>query len=62
MNRTTLAAIATISISIATPALAGNFVPPAPAPTPVSVGAAPRWVPVCGRGRPLGYRAYDATP
>lgn len=47
----------------ATPDLAraGSFGPPPVAPTAVSVGAVPRWVPVCGRGRPIGSGAWDAT-
>lgn len=40
---------------------AASFSPPYSTPTTVSVGAAPRWVPVCGRGRPIGSGSWDST-
>ena len=43
------------------PMYAASFAPPPVPPTPVSVGAATRWVPVCGRGRPIGSGTWDAT-
>jgi hypothetical protein len=46
---------------LANGAEAASNAPPPPVPTPVSVGAAPRWVPVCGRARPIGSGAFDAT-
>ena len=51
-----------VSVALAaTPAFAGSNAPPPVQPTPVSVGAQPRWVPVCGRGRPIGSGNYDST-
>lgn len=49
------------AILAATPSMAGSNAPPPIQPTPVSVGAQPRWVPVCGRGRPIGSGNYDST-
>ena len=40
---------------------AASFSPPYTTPTTVSVGASPRWVPVCGRGRPIGSGSWDST-
>lgn len=42
-------------------ARAGSFAPPPVAATAVSIGAAARWVPVCGRGRPIGSGNWDAS-
>ena len=52
-------ALAACLAAAATRALAGSNAPPPTPPTPVSVGAAQRWVPVCGRGRPIGSGSYD---
>ncbi len=54
-------ALAAAAVLLATPAIAGSFAPPVALPTPVSIGATQRWVPVCGRGRPIGSGSYDAT-
>ncbi len=53
--------LALLAAAANTPAFAGSNAPPPMTPTPVSIGAAPRWVPVCGRGRPIGSGSYDAT-
>ncbi len=58
-GRTSLAALA--AVALGSVAQAGSFSPPYTTPTTVSVGAAPRWVPVCGRGRPTGSGSWDAT-
>ena len=42
-------------------ASAGVIPAPYVAPTAVSVGASMRWVPVCGRGRPVGSGNWDST-
>ncbi len=43
------------------PAGAGVISPPVPTPTVASVGASMHWVPVCGRGRPIGSGNWDST-
>ena len=48
-------------ILAAAPSFAGSNAPPPLQPTPASVGAQQRWVPVCGRGRPIGSGNYDST-
>ncbi len=58
-RRTSLAILAASAFSEA--GQATSFSPPNAVPTTVSVGAAPRWVPVCGRGRPIGSGSWDST-
>ncbi len=45
------------------PVIAKAGVIPAPylPPTAISVGAAMHWIPVCGRGRPIGSGSWDGT-
>lgn len=51
-----------VTITVVTaPAYTASFAPPYVPPTTVSVGAVPRWVPVCGRGRPIGSGSWDNT-
>ncbi len=58
--RRLLLASATLVVS-GVPASAGVLPAPYVAPTAVSVGATMRWVPVCGRGRPVGSGNWDST-
>ncbi len=58
MRAPNLAAAAAL---VAGPACAGSFAPPSVPPPPASVGASQRWVPACGRGRPIGSGSYDST-
>ena len=57
--RTSCSIVATMAFTA--PMYAASFAPPFVSPTTVSVGAAPRWVPVCGRGRPIGSGSWDST-
>ena len=52
---------ATATTVFTVPIYGASFAPPVVPPTTVSVGAAPRWVPVCGRGRPIGSGTWDAS-
>ena len=50
-----------LAAALLNPARAGVIPAPYLAPTAASVGATMRWVPACGRGRPIGSGNWDST-